>query len=560
MKRQISIKWKLLLVIIPLQMATTVVITFFASVSARNGITRVAIDALAFKALELNKYAQNQWDILEKNGFTNDEDFVGAAELAIASYANTLLQNDTEVIYAFEVSENETTVAFSTYPDSSLSEEVLNDLGLKYTEENVGWQEIMLEGKRRTAQVFKFMPLNWLIVVSEEYNTFYADAQEITTQAGIITMISLSAMLILSLIFIEYTIRPLRNTVAAMLSIIRNNDLSTKIEVQENDEFGQMAHTFNVMTEELDKAYSQIKNYALNAVIAKRNESKVRNIFQKYVPSNVIDSIFENPEKMLIGENRDLSVMFTDIRSFTTISESLPPEELVTSLNSYYGTMVDIIMAEEGIIDKYIGDAIMAIFGAPNHLENSPKNAITAALNMQEALEKFNTHQKQSKAPQFITGMGIVYGKVTVGNIGSEKKMDYTVIGDTVNLGARLESLTKLYGTPLLFSDSVFERIKDIYPCRMVDIVQVKGKTQGERIYTTQKSIDKETEEVWKHYHSGLTHYYQQEFSETIKNLKKAKTIAPDDILIDIFLTRAEKYLVTPPRKSWNGIEKMRTK
>ncbi len=559
--KQMSIKWKLLLVIIPLQVSTIIVTAFFALLSARSGITHVAMDALAFKALELNKYITSQWDILVKNDLSTDIEFVGAAKRAVNSYSTTLQQSDTESVYIFDVNSNEAKLAFTSKEEVLLTEEDLKQAKEQYDTEDVGWKEITLESTSRVAQIFRFVPFNWLVIVSEEYNTFYSDAEKITTQSSIIALISLVAVITLSLIFIAYITSPLRKTVSAMVHIIEKNDLSTKIEVQENDEFGQMAQTFNIMTDKLDTAYSQIKSYAFNAVVAKRNESKIRNIFQKYVPNNVIDSIFENPERMLVGENRNLSVMFTDIRSFTTISEGLRPDILVSSLNKYYSIMVDLIMNQDGIVDKYIGDAIMAIFGAPNHLKNSAHNAVTSAFHIQDALVEFNKTQTKKGFSAFETGIGIAYGKVTVGNIGSERKMDYTVIGDTVNLGSRLESLTKRYKTGLLFSHPVYEKIKKLYSCRVVDTVFVKGKTIGERIYTAQKSVSGEVQEAWNVYHLAVNAYYNKDFDTAVTDLKEVAKMLPDDLLANVFLERSlkcQKDKNLP--KDWTGIETLTTK
>ena len=249
--------------------------------------------------------------------------------------------------------------------------------------------------------------------------------------------------------------------------------------VEYHDEIGGLAQTFNLMVGELEKAYGQIKSFAFKAVLAQKREQKIRNIFQKYVPKDVIDRFFKNPESMLVGENRILSILFSDIRSFTTISERMTPDELVDSLNRYFNVMVDIIMAKGGIVDKYIGDAIMAFFGAPVKHEDDALQSVMAGLEMEEALAGFNARQKAAGKPEFQIGVGINYGEVTVGNIGTEKKMDYTVIGDMVNLASRLEGLTKQYHQRLIISETLHEKVKDAVPCRLLDSVAVKGKERG---------------------------------------------------------------------------------
>ncbi|GAB1458041.1 hypothetical protein MASR2M48_33490 [Spirochaetota bacterium] len=203
------------------------------------------------------------------------------------------------------------------------------------------------------------------------------------------------------------------------------------------------------MLDELQKAYDQIKKYAFETVLAQKKEEKIRHIFQKFVPQELIDRFFQNPEAMLVGENRELAVLFSDIRSFTSISETMKPDDLVNSLNHYFSSMVDIIMSHNGVIDKYIGDAIMAFFGAPVRRDDDAISSIKAALDMIEALDHFNEQQRGLGKPEFKIGIGINYGIVTVGNIGCDKKMDYTVIGDMVNLASRLEGLYKRFASNL---------------------------------------------------------------------------------------------------------------
>ncbi len=181
---------------------------------------------------------------------------------------------------------------------------------------------------------------------------------------------------------------------------------------------------------------------------------------------------------MLVGENRVLSVLFSDIRSFTTISEGMAPDDLVDSLNRYFNVMVDIIMARKGIVDKYIGDAIMAFFGAPVKHEDDALQSVKAGLEMDAGLADFNARQKAAGKPQWQIGVGINFGEVTVGNIGTEKKMDYTVIGDMVNLASRLEGLTKQYHQRIIISETLHDKVKDSVPCRLLDYVAVKGKKE----------------------------------------------------------------------------------
>ena len=398
------------------------------------------------------------------------------------------------------------------------------------------------------------------MVVSEEEAAFYREVTEITIRNIIVLGISILVSLVMLLFFTGFITGPLTRVVSTMRGIISDNDLSARVAVEYRDEIGELAHTFNIMVGELQKAYEQIKGFAFKAVLAQKNEHKIRNIFQKYVPKDVIDGLFANPESMLVGENRVLAVLFSDIRSFTTISEGYMPDELVTALNSYFELMVDIIMEHGGIIDKYIGDAIMAFFGAPVKHKNDALNAVAVALKMQNSLREFNRGQEEKGKPKFITGIGINYGVVTVGNIGSQKKMDYTVIGDMVNLGSRLEGLTKPYKQEVIFSESVFRKVKDTYPCRLVDRVQVKGKTVGENIYTAYEERNPLREQVLKIHHAAMARYYAQDFSGARQYFQAILKLLPDDFLALMYTERCDRYIETPPPAGWNGVEILTSK
>ena len=236
------------------------------------------------------------------------------------------------------------------------------------------------------------------------------------------------------------------------------------------------------------------------------------------------------------------------------------PDELVQVLNRYFGMMVDIIVRHNGVIDKYIGDAIMAFFGAPVKREDDAVQALHAALEMQDALMEFNAEQVRNGKPEFRTGIGINYGVVTVGNIGSEKKMDYTIIGDMVNLGSRLEGLTKPYKQKVIFSESVYRKVKGLLPCRMIDTVVVKGKTQGEKIFTANKSITPREKKAWSYHAMGMKYYYKMKFRGAAKYFMAVQKLLPGDPVAGVFLKRCKKYIKNKPPADWNGLEVLTSK
>jgi len=551
-----SIRVKIVLIVLPLIITTLLLTGASSFFSATNAITGIAKEFLGFKAAEFQKYAESQWLLLVENNMTERPSMVAATQAAIESYAGSIVRSTTEVIFALD---GELEVAMQT-AELSLQEgerEALQQIVESRTTDLITPR---ISGVERVAKGFYFEPFDWYIVVSEQRDTFYSQVNQITQRTGIILVMAIILGVIMVLVFAGYLTNPLTRVVQAMEKIISTNDLSNRVQVEYNDETGRLAHTFNLMVGALETAYNQIKRYAFKAVLAQKNEHKIRNIFQKYVPADVIDQFFENPEKMLVGENRVISILFSDIRSFTSISEKMMPDDLVSSLNRYFTVMVDVIMARHGIVDKYIGDAIMAFFGAPVRHKDDALQSVLAGIEMTEVLEDFNAQQRKLGKPEFKIGVGINYGVVTVGNIGTEKKMDYTIIGDMVNLASRMEGLTKKYHQPLLISESLHQKVKDEVDCRLIDTVAVKGKTKGVKIYTVKRRLSEEENKAWTLHNTGMDSYYQRDFDEAIRYFQNVQKIFPDDYASQAMIDRCHQFKVNQPPENWDGVEIMTEK
>ncbi len=525
--------------------------------AASRAITRIATEFLSFKASELEKYAESQWNLLVENGVADKPDMVAAAQAGVESFARAIAGSPTELIVAVRP---DGSLAMRT-SSAEASEPEARALAAAHAAGARGFSSLRLGGKDRVISGFPFGPFGWYVIVSEERGAFYGDVEAMARVTAYILAASLAAAAALVLFFVRYMTRPLASMVVAMRHIIDSGDLSERVEVVFPDEIGRLSHTFNLMLEELQKAYDQIKKYAFDAVLAQKKEEKIRHIFQKYVPQELIDRFFQNPEAMLVGENRELAILFSDIRSFTTISESMRPDDLVSSLNRYFSMMVDIIMRRNGVIDKYIGDAIMAFFGAPVRHDDDAVSSVHAALEMTEALDEFNGHQRAAGKPEFKIGVGINYGVVTVGNIGCDKKMDYTVIGDTVNLASRLEGLTKPYHQPLIFSEFLYSRIKDSFPCRLLDTVAVKGKKKGVRIYTARRELTPRERAAWADHEEAMATFYARRFREAgILFRSVADELGRDDFASVSMAARCDEYARVPPPDDWNGVEVLHEK
>jgi class 3 adenylate cyclase/HAMP domain-containing protein len=555
---------KIFLVVLPLIIVALSLAETASYFNAVNGVTRLARQLLGFKLEELEKYAENQWELLVENDYAGRPDMVEAAKSAVEMYARGIILSGSEIIFALD---SEGAPAMSSSPLEILPDEkipLLNQLNAG----SRGLLTAVIGGEKRIFQAFFFTPFQWYIVISEKSDVFYRDANQIAIQTLITLGVALAAAVVLLILVTRRLTNPLARVVSAMNNIIESADLSSRVEVEYQDETGQLANTFNRMIGELDKAYGQIKRYAFDAVLAGKKEERIRRIFQKYVPKDIIEQFFASPEKMLTGANRELSILFSDIRSFTTISEGMNPGDLVNSLNRYFSGQVDIIMNRNGIVDKYIGDAIMAFWGAPRKYDDDALQSVLSALEMIDALDGFNEQQRKLGNPEFHIGIGINYGEVTVGNIGSERKMDYTVIGDPVNLASRLEGLTKTYHAEILISQGVYAELRkqaqevraQRLRFRLLDTVTVKGKTQGVKIFTVKRTLSPAEEQAWPLHNQGMELYYHRSFTEAAAKFREVLNVLPGDFNGENLLNRCTAYALTPPPIGWDGVEVMTTK
>jgi adenylate cyclase len=545
-----SIRVKIILVVLPLIIAAVVLAGMTSYFVAASSVTRVATQFLSFKASELQKYAEGQWSLLANNGYAGRPDMEAAARAAVESFAGSILRSPTEAIAALDDKGAVAMRAGGAEP-SPAEAPVLTALG----QAGNGFATIKMGGSERVASYFTFAPFKWLVFVTEDRAAFYGDVESIFRTTVIILAAAAAAAVLLLLLMARYLTKPLEDVSQAMRRIISSNDLSERVPVEYRDEIGQLSHTFNLMLSELGKAYESIKRYAFDAAVAKKKETKIRNIFQLYVPKNVIEEYFQNPESMLVGNNRPVSVLFSDIRSFTTISEKMEPDDLVNSLNRYFGLMVDTLMERGGMVDKYIGDAIMAIFGAPTKHPDDALRSVLAGLEMTESLEVFNLGQRERGKPEFRIGVGINYGVVTVGNIGCDKKMNYTVIGDAVNLASRLEGATKMYHQPLLMSQSVKDRVAGEVRCRQVDRIAVKGKSEGISVYTARSMLTPAEDKGWSIHEEAVAKYYARDFRLAADLFREVLSLLPEDSPAEIYLERAEAFARSPPEEAWDGVE-----
>lgn len=298
-----------------------------------------------------------------------------------------------------------------------------------------------------------------------------------------------------------------------------------------------------------------------------KEKRKIRNVLGQYVSPAILVSVLESNQddylKAEVGTRENLTIFFSDIRGFTAISEKYTVEKVVEVLNSYLSLMVNIIFINEGTLDKFIGDAIVAFWGAPVRIKDHHQKAVISGLQMIKALKTFNQENIGKGLPELKVGIGIHTGEVILGNIGSEKKLDYTVIGDSVNLTSRLEGLTKLYRCPIIISQDTYEHLQDKIICKILDYVKVKGKDKPIKIYEAigeADSVDEETMKIARLTERAFEKYQERKFSDAINTYESILDMRSEDFLSKMFIERCRKYQQSEPPEDWDGYYAHETK
>ena len=294
------------------------------------------------------------------------------------------------------------------------------------------------------------------------------------------------------------------------------------------------------------------------------DEKRMKGTMARYMDPAIADQLMATGKEVLGGNMSEASILFSDVRSFTTLTESLGAQGTVGLLNEYFTLMVDCLQKEGGMLDKFIGDAMMAIFGLPLPREDDADRAVRAGIGMLVELERFNTARKERGMMAIDMGLGINTDEIVSGNIGSPKRMNYTVIGDGVNLAARLETACKQYGAKMLVSDATVKKLKGTYRMREADRVVVKGKTEPVVIF---ECLDYHTEasfpnpmEVINHFKDGLAKYRRQDWEKAKGAFQEALKAHRGDKLSKIYMERCDYFQKNPPEKEWDGVWVMKEK
>lgn len=311
--------------------------------------------------------------------------------------------------------------------------------------------------------------------------------------------------------------------------------------------------------------FSFIGNNLYQYVLSQKEKRMIQGAFSHYVPEKVVAEILADPDKLKLGgEERIVTVLFSDVEGFTTVSEKLTPVQLVHLLNEYLTEMSEIVLSNNGIIDKYEGDAIMAEFGVPVPYDNHGYMACKTALEMQGKLSELREKWETENRPLLTARIGINTGEVIIGNMGSRNVFDYTIVGDHVNLGSRLEGANKFYGTRIMISEFTHEHVKDDFYTRMLDIIRVMGKEEPRKVYELiafkTDTLDDKHLEMLDYFDRGTQYYRSRVWDKAIECFEHCLKLHAEDMPSHIFRKRCNDFRLNPPDAHWDGVTVMEEK
>jgi adenylate cyclase len=328
--------------------------------------------------------------------------------------------------------------------------------------------------------------------------------------------------------------------------------------------FASLLLTTHLVPVLMQVVFCSLALYISRFFMEEKEKKYIHSAFGRYMSPLVIEQLVNDPSKLKLGGDRkELSAFFSDLAGFSTISEKMKPGELVHLLNEYLTDMTNIVLKYDGTLDKYEGDAIMAFWGAPLDDGAHAEKCCRAALEMQARLAELRTMWAEEGRPLLTARMGINTGQMVVGNMGAEARMDYTIMGDEVNLAARLEGVNKEYGTEVIISQSTLDKCPDIFEVRELDSIRVVGKKQAVVIYELlglKGALPEEKKEIIDLYAMGLSLYKKRKWNEAIEIFGQIFEKAPDDGPSLTYLERCLGFRIHPPGPDWDGVHVMRSK
>ncbi|MEM9282865.1 MAG: adenylate/guanylate cyclase domain-containing protein, partial [Verrucomicrobiota bacterium] len=381
-------------------------------------------------------------------------------------------------------------------------------------------------------------PLLWIGVTVPE-SDFLGELEAGRTWALIISLIALSLACFVSIRLSRRYSRPIQSLIRQS-ERLRFLDTAEAVEPHSDiREIGQLYDAQNRMRIALDS-------------------------FSRYVPSEVVRELLEKGEAAVIGgRNQSMSIFFTDIAGFTSIAEQLTPETLTAHMAEYFDAMLEVITSHHGTVDKLIGDAIVAFWGAPKDNPKHAHDAILAAIRCEEALSALNERWQSEGLPKLPTRYGISTGEVMVGNVGSANRLNYTALGDSVNLASRLEGANKHYGTRIIVSERSVSQTGDAFAWRKLDRVRVVGKSRPEVIYELlgeRTKVSPQLLERAKQYETALACYWKRDLAEALGHLEPLLRKSNDNLAAIQLKTRCEEAMNIAENEAWDGVSTLHDK
>ena len=287
-------------------------------------------------------------------------------------------------------------------------------------------------------------------------------------------------------------------------------------------------------------------------------EKRLEGAMRRFMTQKVVDQVLQRQDELLFGTSCTASVLFADIRNFTTMAEALSARETVDMLNEIFTELVDAVSASDGVLDKFMGDAVMAVFGAPLSSGRDPENAVDCAIGMMTALNRLNIKRRERGQSELKLGIGISTGDVIAGTIGSPKRMDYTVIGDSVNLASRLQVLTKTYRASVVVCEATAMTLTEGQVLRELDLIRVRGRQKPEKIFQLLSHHTEQTfprmKDTLAAYARGRTCLLQRNWPGAIQAFEQALRFNPGDYPSQVMLERTKTLMRTPPGEDWDGV------
>lgn len=456
------------------------------------------------------------------------------------------LEDEDQEIFqkAYKVDDAEKKITLNTPLSKEVKEaipDLLDSIGFTY---NVRFEA---DGKDYLASFRQFPDSygkDWMIGVLVPVNDFIGRLKSTITEVTLMSAGILILSIIIIIIFAHRILKPLK-LIAQDMNRIQHLDIDEAV---------------------THKSFFYEISLISDALASMKHGLKA---FSKFVPFTLVKQLIASGKGAeLGGEKRHLTMMFTDIAGFTTISESMTTESLLQHISEYLDNLTTIILEQQGTVDKYIGDAIMSFWGAPNEDESQEYHSCKAALLCLSRLKTLNAKWAAEGRPELPTRFGISSGDVSVGNMGSSDRMNYTVLGDSVNLASRLEAINKYYGTDVIVGESTYEVVKDQFCFRPIDVVAVKGKTRGVKIYQLLAGLpedgeiapDAKTLKIRDLTERAFSAYMKKDFAGAKKLYAELAKFDPKNSLGEIFVERCKDYMKNKPSANWDGVTHMKSK